>query len=306
MHPALSIIAFTTLSGAGYGLAICLGLGVLDPSFVSTRAAHLLALVLIAAGLLSSTLHLGNPQRAWRAVSQWRSSWLSREGVAALLTFVPLLVLGWGAVVDGRHLPVAGLIGVAMSIVTIICTGMIYASLRAVDAWHTPWTLASFMTLSLAGGLALATAFAMNGAGAAPALAGCAALAAMIAWGVKLVWWRRMDRIVPRSTAASATGLGHLGRVRQFEPPHMTDNYLTREMGFVVARRHAAKLRRICLVVGGGAPVLLLVAAMLAGAGITGVLLASAACALLFLGILVERWLFFAEARHSVMAFYGR
>ena len=90
MHPAASIIVFTTLSGLGYGLAIVLGLGFLDPSLLSTKIAYLTSLALIGIGLLSSLLHLGNPQRAWRALSQWRSSWLSREGVMAIATFVPL------------------------------------------------------------------------------------------------------------------------------------------------------------------------------------------------------------------------
>lgn len=90
MHPAYSIIIFTTLSGLGYGLAVMLGLGFLDPSAPTTKIAYLAALALISTGLLASLLHLGNPQRAWRALSQWRSSWLSREGVMAIATFVPL------------------------------------------------------------------------------------------------------------------------------------------------------------------------------------------------------------------------
>ena len=95
VHPAFSIIVFTTLSGLGYGLAAVLGLGVLDPAAIATKAAYVVALALIGTGLLSSTLHLGNPQRAWRALSQWRSSWLSREGVMAIITFVPLLWSAW-------------------------------------------------------------------------------------------------------------------------------------------------------------------------------------------------------------------
>ena len=109
MHPALSIILFTTLSGLGYGLAFVLGLGVLDPHAISTRLAHPLALALIAGGLLSSTLHLGNPQRAWRALSQWRTSWLSREGVLAIVTFVPLTANAFACVFYGEQLPLVTL-----------------------------------------------------------------------------------------------------------------------------------------------------------------------------------------------------
>ena len=108
MHPAASIIFFTTASGLGYGLAAVLGRGVLDPAAIATRIAHVLALALIAAGLLSSTLHLRNPQRAWRAFSQWRSSWLSREGVLAVATFVPLTINAFAAVFLSRQIAVAG------------------------------------------------------------------------------------------------------------------------------------------------------------------------------------------------------
>src|ERR1700754_1983072 len=113
MHPAPSIIIFTTLSGLGYGLAATLGLGLLDPAAISTRLAYLLALALISGGLLSSTLHLGNPQRAWRALSQWRSSWLSREGVLAVATFLPLLCSTWSTLFEGRYLVLPGLLGAA-------------------------------------------------------------------------------------------------------------------------------------------------------------------------------------------------
>ena len=100
MHPAASIIVFTTLSGLGYGLAAVLGLGLLDPAALATRLAYLLALALISGGLMSSTLHLGNPQRAWRALSQWRSSWLSREGVLAIATLCAADLLGHRGVVE--------------------------------------------------------------------------------------------------------------------------------------------------------------------------------------------------------------
>ena len=104
MHPAASIIVFTTLSGLGYGLAAVLGLGLLDPAALATRLAFLLALALISGGLISSTLHLGNPQRAWRALSQWRSSWLSREGVMAITSFAPLICSAIAAWWAGRFI----------------------------------------------------------------------------------------------------------------------------------------------------------------------------------------------------------
>jgi DMSO reductase anchor subunit len=80
MHPAFSVIFFTTASGAGYGLLALLGilapLGLVPADAGFGALALGLALVLITAGLLASSLHLGHPERAWRAFSQWRSSWL--------------------------------------------------------------------------------------------------------------------------------------------------------------------------------------------------------------------------------------
>jgi len=96
MDPAYSVILFTSSSGAGYGLIAWLalarlsGMWHLDP--VAAVITCLVALALITTGLLSSTFHLGHPERAWRAMSQWRTSWLSREGVLAILTYPAALV----------------------------------------------------------------------------------------------------------------------------------------------------------------------------------------------------------------------
>ena len=130
-----------------------LGLGLLDPAALATKLAFLLALALIAGGLISSTLHLGNPQRAWRALSQWRSSWLSREGVLAIMTFAPLVSSGIASWWAGRYIWISGLTGTALSLVTVYCTAMIYASLKSVQAWHTPVTVACYLLFSVSGGL---------------------------------------------------------------------------------------------------------------------------------------------------------
>ncbi len=300
MHPAPSIIVFTTLSGLGYGLAGVLGLGLLDPAALSTKIAHILALVLIVAGLSTSTLHLGNPQRAWRAFSQWRSSWLSREGVLAVLTFVPLVVSAWASLIEGRYLVVPGLLGAVLSGVVVYCTAMIYASLKSVDAWHTPLTPVCYVLFAAAGGLLLAGLFSLS----KPILiASLIFLAA--AWGAKRLWWQRLAELKPLSTPESATGLGPVGKVRLFEPPHINDNYLTKEMGFRIARKHAAKLEQLALAVGGIAPTFLVAVAVLAGGPALSTLLCSLAVVLFLAGVLAERWLFFATARHAVMNYYG-
>ena len=306
MHPAFSIILFTSLSGLGYGLAAWLGLGALDPSRMATKLAHVLALALIGGGLLSSTLHLGNPQRAWRAFSQWRSSWLSREGVLAILTFVPLCWSAWLAIIEGRWHPVPGTAGAVLAVITVFSTSMIYASLKSVDAWHTPLTPAAYLAFAAASGAAAAAAFAYAGGADQPGWLGAAAILLLLAaWAIKLAWRRRLDA-PPTSTPESATGLGGLGKVRLSEPPHTNPNYLTREMGFRVARKHARKLWMVALVTGCAVPLAILAALAVTGAQPGPASASAAAVALVFAigGIMVERWLFFAEARHAVMNFY--
>jgi len=305
MHPAASIIIFTTLSGLGYGLAAMLGLNLLDPTATATKAGHLLALGLIAAGLLSSTLHLGNPQRAWRALSQWRSSWLSREGVLALATFLPLTVSAWAEVFGGRYLALPGLLGTAGAVATVYCTSMIYASLKSIDAWHTWLTSACYLLFALSGGLLTVTLLAAVSADPdMPWLALATVVATIAAWVAKLAWRSRLKTMMPTSTPESATGLGYIGTVRLLEAPHMTENYLTREMGFKVARKHADKLFAIAVVTGGVAPAVLSLLVAWMGSGASAIVFTLLALAFYLLGVLVERWLFFAEARHAVMSYY--
>ncbi len=257
MHPAPSIIIFTTLSGLGYGLAAVLGLGLLDPAALATKLAYLLALALISGGLLSSTLHLGNPQRAWRALSQWRSSWLSREGVLAIADVRAACLLGHRRLVERPAYRARGLVGTALAMVTVYCTAMIYASLKSVQAWHTPLTAGLLSPVCGVGRLrSSARCFA-----AAAAVTGWACMlvagAAFSSWrpgSPRSLWWRRLAELKPLSTPESATGLGFIGRVRLLERPHVNENYLTSEMGFRVARKHAQKLARIAFAAGGVVP----------------------------------------------------
>ncbi len=306
MHPAPSIIVFTTLSGLGYGLAAVLGLGLLDPAVSATKFAHIAALALISGGLMSSTLHLGNPQRAWRALSQWRSSWLSREGVMAILTFVPLLVSAWASVFENRYLPTVGIVGTVLCMVTVYCTAMIYASLRSVQAWHTKLTPLCYRLFSIAGGFTAASVFGFCGGGNGFALCLLSAVFLFAAWVAKVFWRRNMLEAAPLSTPESATGLGGIGRVRLLERPHGTENYLTSEMGFKVARKHAAKLWKLAFIAGGAVPAVLMLSLMPIGDSLGPVAALLAGLALLshMLGMLAERWLFFAEARHAVMNYY--
>ncbi len=119
----------------------------------------------------------------------------------------------------------------------------------------------------------------------------------------KRAYWRHIDTAPPTSTPESATGLGRFGKVRSVEAPHTEENYLTQEMGFVLARKHAARLRTICLTLIGAVPILA-AAALLVLPRWSAVFACIAALAVTA-GLFVERWLFFAEARHVVMLYYG-
>jgi DMSO reductase anchor subunit len=308
MNPAPSIVFFTTASGAGYGMLFWLGLlrpiGLLPKAPAFALVCLGLALLLITAGLISSTLHLGNPQRAWRAFSQWRSSWLSREGVAAVLTYIPALVFGWALLGGAETLATwAGLLAALGAGVTVWCTGMIYASLKPIRQWHHPLVAPGYLLLGAYSGMALIAAVsALGGVVGGPA-------SFIVTLGIagavlKLFYWSMIDDATPAATPESATSLGAIGTVRPLDPPHTESNYLLREMGFRVARKHASTLRWVALIAGFAVPVLLALLAVQIGGGITLLALLLAALCVLG-GLLVERWLMFAEATHTVTLYYN-
>ncbi|TGQ44599.1 DmsC/YnfH family molybdoenzyme membrane anchor subunit [Mesorhizobium sp. M00.F.Ca.ET.216.01.1.1] len=311
MHPAFSVVFFTTATGAGYGLLALLGVlagqGFVPPDFWLGLVGTGLALGLITAGLLSSAGHLGRPERAWRAFSQWRSSWLSREGVASVATFVPagLFAIGW--VLLGRTdgwVAIAGLFAAVAAIVTVCTTGMIYVSLKPIAQWHSRFTLPGYLIFSAMTGSVLLNALLQGfGIGSNIVLAGCVLLT-LLGWGWKLATWRYNDRLEIPTTANTATGLAG-GTVRSLEWPHTEENFLLKEMGFRVARKHRVRLRQIAQALAFALPLALLLAAFALPRPFAAVLSALAAIAQ-FAGMLVERWLFFAEAKHTVTLYYGR
>lgn len=311
MHPAYSVIVFTTASGAGYGLLIWLSAGValgLLPRTPQLGFAGLgLALALITVGLLSSMLHLGRPERAWRALSQWRSSWLSREGLGALLTYLPAGALGIGWVfgwITAEQTAVAAWLAIFCALLTLYFTGMIYASLETIRAWHQPLVVPIYIVLALAtGGILLCVLLA--GFGRDLRLAAAVSVVTLAAgWILKARYWSMIDQSAKTRTAEAATGLGGLGTVRPLDPPHTQPNYVMREMGYQVARRHAAKLRRLAVMLLFGLPLaaMLLQFAPLPAPAKLAVAIVSALSAAA--GVLTERWLFFAEAEHVVVLYY--
>lgn len=288
MHPAKSVILFTTLSGLGFGLLFWLGLGLPAVTGWIAFAFFTIAYLLAVGGLIASTFHLGRPERGLKAFTQWRTSWLSREAWASVATLLVMAVYGAGLVfLDTRWAPL-GWLGASLSLGTVFTTSMIYAQLKTVPRWHSWLTPALFLGLALAGGALLA--------GQVRWALGLLVLAG----AVQIAHWVRGDRALARSgtTMETATGLQG-GTVRAFEPPHTGPNYLLREMVYVVGRKHAAKLRVIAVLLMVVLPVLCLLlpfSHLLAAIAVLGHLA----------GVAVARWLFFAEAEHVVGLYYGQ
>ncbi|WP_298821667.1 DmsC/YnfH family molybdoenzyme membrane anchor subunit [uncultured Roseibium sp.] len=290
MHPAPSVIVFTVLSGLGFGFLAWLGIG--QPAVTGWTAffCFAIAYALAVGGLVASTFHLGNPQRALKAFSQWRSSWLSRE---AWLSVSALLVMGlyaFAAVFFDRLLVPLGVLGAVLSVATIYATSMIYAQLATVPRWNHWLTPLHMVTLALAGGAVLA----------AQSMAALVLL--VVAGGVQLLYWVLGDRRFAERghTTETATGLGDRGKVRLFEPPHTGTNYLLKEMVYVVGRKHAQKLRAIAFLLNCLLPIVII--ALLPA----GVFSAGLAVLAYLAGTFASRWLFFAEAEHVVGLYYSQ
>ncbi|WP_026379291.1 dimethyl sulfoxide reductase anchor subunit family protein [Afifella pfennigii] len=310
MHPAFSVIFFTTATGAGYGLLALTGvffaLGTVPQGRLFGFLALGLALVLITGGLLSSALHLGRPERAPRAFTQWRTSWLSREAVASVATYVPAAVFGIGWVVfASRHgiVASAGLLSALGALITLLTTGMIYASLKPIPEWSSPYTLPGYILFALMTGAVILNALLLLTGAEANPVRFLAPLLILAGWAFKTASWRHNDALKMPADAASATGLS--GSVRSVEWPHTQANYLMKEMGYRVARKHAAKLRLFVHLAAFALPFALTLLAALSG-GAFALVAACLAALIQAPGILTERWLFFAEARHTVMLYYGR
>ncbi|MDT8343032.1 MAG: DmsC/YnfH family molybdoenzyme membrane anchor subunit [Thermohalobaculum sp.] len=301
MHPAPSIVVFTVFSGLGLGMVFWAGLGAGPDHGAARWWIAVLALGFSAVGGLASTRHLARPDRAWRAFSQWRSSWLSREAclmVAALGAFA-IYAAGW--TLGGVRVAALGWIAAGLALATVYATAMIYAQLRTVPRWSLTPTPQMFLVFAGVGGfLGVQAAAALAGAEVA---AGWALPGLVLAAGVA-VWWQTEAAGAGRRSAGSdigtATGLGRLGRVRLFEPPHTGSNYLLDEMAYRVGRRRAYQVRLVAAWLGFLVPLgLALLALAFGGWLMVPALIAHVA------GMLALRWLFFAEAEHVQAFYYG-
>lgn len=288
MHPAPSVILFSTLSGLGLGLLAFLGFGMPSPTGLMAFIWFTIAYVLAVGGLIASTFHLGHPERALKAFKQWRSSWLSREGICAVAALLVMALYGAGAVFLDANWTLIGIVGAILSIGTVFTTSMIYAQIKTVPRWHSWTTPLMFLCICIAGGALLAGQVSL----AKPLL--------ILAGVAQVAHWVLGDKALANSgtTLATATGLGARGDVRAFEPPHTGTNYLLKEFVYVIARKHALKLRVIAIVLMAVLPVLLIIT--------HSHILAALAVISHLVGVFAARWLFFAEAEHVVGLYYGK
>lgn len=309
MHPAFSVIFLTTLVGAGQGLFLVLyGLDVLarhgyvgevlPPSFFVTGA--LLAAALMAGGLVASFFHLGRPERAWRAATMWRTSWLSRE-VIALPLFTGLLMLYALAHASlPRLVPLVGFLGVLACIALFVCTGMIYACLKFLQEWASPLTLVNFTVLGLASGATAAAALAAGWSlRLAVGLALVAIVLTLLGLATRVASLVRNARLRPRSTVQSAIGVKH-PRVVQKAQGFMGGSFNTREFFHGASPAKFLAIRRAFLVLAFAVPVMLLAA----GATLGLPALFAVAFVAQYAGLVAERWYFFAQANHPQNLYY--
>jgi len=310
MRPAFSVIFLTTLIGAGQGLFIALYVAELGallgvwamPARLYFALGCVLSIALLAAGLLASFFHLGRPERAWRSAAMWRTSWLSREVIALPAFMAAVAAFGLAHYLRGAgNLTLAvGAAGLMLALLLFICTGMIYACIQFLQEWHTPLTVINYILFGCASGFLLGTAWA---AAQAPALIAASALwtagFTLSALLTRLASLARNARIRPKSTIQTAIGVKH-PRIAQKSEGFMGGSFNTRE--FFHARTFAwlrgVKWTFLLLVFP------LPLALLAAGAANASWPLLALAFALQYLGLLAERWYFFAQARHPQNLYY--
>ena len=303
MNPAFSVVLFTTIAGAAQGLVVALAFATLlgiPTALVFTARGLVIAAVMLAFGLVASFGHLGRKERAWRAVLMWRTSWLSRECIV-LPAFIAWLAVWWLVLQRGELRVFLPIVALLLAAALWLCTAMIYACLRFIEEWAQPLTLVNFVLIGLSSGFVLASALAAS-AGEVEMLraSGPAALVfTVVAWLTRVLSLRRNAALKHRSTLQSATGI-HSPQLVQKAMGMSAGAFNTRE--FFHGRTLALlKGVRWVFLLGGFVVPALLVLALLLGAPAALWWLAVLSQAL---GLLAERWFFFAQAKHPQNLYY--
>jgi DMSO reductase anchor subunit len=309
MRPQFSIIFFTTLAGMAQGLLFFIALLNIEAPILSAPFLAMLALpvsfILLILSLVASFFHLGHPERAWRAAMMWRTSWLSRE-VIALPAVMLLTAMTFLFVVSGL-VPLWLWIALLISILALwICTAKIYQCIRFIQEWSHPSTLSNFILLGLtSGGLLLEFLLMLWNEPSAPLamsmISGANFILLFLALNLKLWIWRRNQKLKPKSNLASATGIKG-SNIRQTSMGFMGGSFNTREFFHHQTDRVISNIRKIILLMAYAGPMILLAFSM------NSPNIAQIAIALLmhYIGLLAERWMFFAEANHPQNLYYQR
>ncbi|MDQ1363804.1 MAG: sulfite dehydrogenase (quinone) subunit SoeC [Pseudomonadota bacterium] len=322
MHPAFSVIFLTTLIGVGQGmfLALFTGQSYAAAQFLPAQdssgfyaAGSLIALSFLVSGLLASFFHLGHPERAWRAAAMWRTSWLSREVIVLPIVMLFVFVygamhfMGWDAVIATTGTGVtfhasllAGALGSLAVFLLFLCTAMIYASIRFLQEWSSPLTVINYLLLGTASGFTLATAFSHEAAPDLTPFYGTWAIiitvAAFISRSASLI---RNSQLKYKSTLRSAIGVRH-SQIVQMAQGAMGGSYNTREYFHGKKAMFLQSVKWIFMALVFVAPVLLL----MAGMQNNNIIVLTGAFVVQYTGLLLERWLFFAQARHPQNIYY--
>jgi DMSO reductase anchor subunit len=311
MKPAFSVVFLTTLIGAGQGLLIALvgvelaaRLGLLAASAVPPQMFFVLGAALVVAlgalGLVASFFHLGHPERAWRAIAMWRTSWLSRECLALPVFLAAAFAYGVAHWFGSPWSLAIGALGVLASAVLFVCTSMIYACLRFLQEWATPLTMVNFVLLGCASGFTLATACAAWFVPSLVAgLAVCACLLTLAGCTSRLASLSRNARLKPKSTVQSATGIKSPTLVQKSRG-FTAGAFNLREFFHGKTPQTLQRIKWTFLVGAFAVPFVLIVL----GGGASSFWLLCAACVVQYAGLVAERWFFFAEARHPQNLYY--
>jgi DMSO reductase anchor subunit len=321
MHPAFSVIFLTTLIGVGQGFFLALYTG---ESYAAVKllpaqstsfyvVGSLVSVAFLALGLLASFFHLGHPERAWRSAARWRTSWLSREVIVLPAVIATVFVygivhgLGWNLEGLGIHTGVAndltlliGAVGVVLTFALFLSTGMIYACIKFLQEWATWLTPVNYTLLGGASGFTLATVYATV---SAPELIGFYGGWAMIltglAWATRTASLIRNARLRPKSSVQTAIGVRHQA-LRQRSQGFMGGSFNTREFFHGAPPWFFRSIKWIFLVLVFPVPLALLAGGM---AGESGAVLL-VAFLVQYLGLIAERWFFFAQANHPQNIYY--
>lgn len=321
MNPAFSVIFLTTLIGVGQGLFVAMfaGQSISALGFLPEQSnqfyviGSFVVIVLLIAGLIASFFHLGHPERAWRSAAMWRTSWLSREVIVLPLLMGTVFIyglihyydwslsdLGFAKGFTGDLSIIVGIGGIALTFALFICTGMIYACIKFLQEWSHPLTIINFTLFGLSSGFLLATLIAQYSAPDFKTLfASCTLVLTLLVLVTRAWSLFRNARLRPKSTLQSAIGVRH-GKIQQKSMGFMGGSFNTRDFFHGVSPTFFKSIKWIFLLLVFPATTLLLLSGLMR----ESIVLLAAAFAVQYLGLIAERWFFFAQANHPQNLYY--